>query len=151
MDNNGIIPAITGIAVGIAFVVVFSILYASSSSAMPNDHNQINLTIEGMKSTYLSGEQIIFSVNAEGVSDNTCNIGSPSVLIRDENSGKVIYWPHPFGFNTAIKCANIEPINKEWVFGDDAESVIVLDKAGSYTVIASLEEVTIERHFAVAN
>ncbi len=140
---------IAGLVVGIGFVAVFSIIFASPSSAMIKGDNEINLSIEGMKSTYKSGEQIIFNVNAKGISDNACNIGSPSVYMRDNSNGKTIYWPNPFGFSTSMLCNGPEPVNKEWMFGDDAESEIVLEKPGSYTLVTSLEDITIEKKFVV--
>lgn len=144
------VPVITGLAVGIAFVVAFSILAGPSlTGVVTEDYNHINLAIGGLKSTYESGEPIIISVTAKGISDNACNISSPSVYMRDEsNDGKIIYWPNPFALYTAIKCAGPEPIDKMWTDGDDAKK-IVLDKPGSYTLIASLEDVTIEKRFSV--
>ena len=152
MDKGAMTPAIAGLAVGIALVVVFSIVFASPSSDIMKGDYEINLAIGGMKSTYKSGEHIVVSISAKGISDNACNIGSPSVYMRDEsNGGRIIYWPNPFGFSYALGCNGSDPIDKTWTYGDDAESEIVLDKAGSYTVIASLEDATIEKQFVVTN
>lgn len=117
-----------------------------------NNINKIYLTIARFSDTYKQGEPIIFSVNAKGVSDNACNIGSPSVYMRDEsNDGKIIYWPNPFGFNTAMGCNGPDPIDKTWTYGDDAKSEIVLEKPGSYTLVAALEDVVIEKKFIVTS
>lgn len=111
--------------------------------------NYIELTISGLKSSYKAGEHIVFSVSAKGASDNACNINSPSVVMRDNGSGKTIYWPNPFGLYYAMGCNGADLIDKTWTYGDDAESEIILDKAGSYTIVASLEEATVEKRFAV--
>ncbi|MEW6605699.1 MAG: hypothetical protein AB1351_13565, partial [Thermoproteota archaeon] len=112
---------------------------------------RINLTIVGLQSTYKAGEHIIFTVSAKGVSDNACNINSPNVVMRDNDSGKTIYWPNPFALYYAMGCPGPEPIAMHWTFGDDAESEIILDKVGSYTVIASLEDITTEKQFDITN
>ena len=95
-----------------------------------------------------AGEPIIFSINAKGVLDNACNDSTPSVVMRDESSGKTIYWPQPFGLSTAIKCP-AEEIDREWTFGERTGEEIVLDKAGQYAVIASYEGTNIEKKFSV--
>jgi hypothetical protein len=148
MDIGGVTPVIAGLVVGVAFTIVFSIGFANLSPV--NGDYKINLTIEGIN-TYKSGEQIVFSVDAKGISDNACNIGSPSVYIRDESNDETIYWPNPFGLSTAMLCARPEPVDKKWTFGDDDESETVLDRPGSYTLIASLESVTIEKQFVITN
>ena len=151
LDKGVMIPTIAGLAVGIALVAVFSVVFASSSSAIMKIDNEINLTIDGMKSTYKTGQQIIVSVSAKGISDNACNITSPSVVMRDNDNGKTIYWPNPFALYTAMGCNGSDPIDKTWTYGDNAESEIILEKAGSYTVIASLEDATVEKKFIVTS
>lgn len=151
MTETSVVPVIAGLIVGVTFVAVFSVLFVNPSIAMVKGDNKINLTIDGMKDTYKSGEHIVFSVNAKGISDNTCNIGSPSVYMVDESGDKIIYWPNPFGFSTALLCGTTEPVDKEWKFGDDVESETVLDKPGPYTLVASLEGVTIEKRFVVTD
>jgi hypothetical protein len=110
---------------------------------------RINLAIEELESTYEAGEPVIFSVKAKGISDNACNHATPTALMRDDNNGKVISWPHPFGFSTALKCAGPEPIDREWTFGDGAEEEIMLDKPGPYTILASYEGIKIAKKFSV--
>lgn len=114
------------------------------------ENDKIELTIDGLRNTYRTGEHIIFSVSAKGISDNACNIGSPSVDIRDDSDGKMLYWPHPFGLSYAMGCPKASQIDEVWTFGDNAEEEIVLN-SGSYTVLASVEGVTIEKQFAVTS
>lgn len=111
----------------------------------------LNLTIEGLQDSYKTGEHIIFTVKAEGVSDNACNIDSPSVYIRDDsNGGKIIYWPNPFGVSYAMGCLGPGTVDKTWTYGDDAKSETVLGTPGSYAIVAALEDVKIEKKFLVA-
>src|SRR5215211_1472895 len=85
-------------------------------------------------------EQIIFSVEAKGISNNACNIGFPSVVIQDDGNGKMINWPHPIGFNYAMGCLKASSIDSVWTFGDKPGEEIILNKSGSYTVITSVRE-----------
>lgn len=148
-DGRLAVPVIAGLAVGTAFVVAFSLIAGSSSAGVVTDHyNRISLAIEGLKSTYESGEPIVLSVKAKGISDNACNYSSPSVVMRDDSNGKTIHWSHA-GISTTLKCAGPEPIDKEWKFGDDAREEIMLDKPCPYTVLASYEGVKIEKKFSV--
>ena len=144
------VPVIAGLAVGIAFVVAFTLLAGSSSAGVvTEDYNRISLAIGGLKSTYESGEPIVLRVKAKGISDNACNYSGPSIMVRDDNNEKTIQWPSAIGFSTTLKCTGPEPIDKEWKFGDDAREEIMLDKPGPYTVLASYEGVKIEKKFSV--
>lgn len=150
-DDKLAVPAIAGLAVGIAFVVAFSLFagHSSASQRMMAIENKNVLFIEGLKGTYGAGEQIAFSVNAKGISDNlACNSLPPAVAIRDDGNGKEIKL-NPIRFSTALLCTEPRPFDKEWTFGDKPDEKIVLDKAGSYTVVASLEDVTVEKKFSV--
>ena len=151
MTSSESLPVIAGLAVGIALIAVFSIMFSSPSSAQINTNNHIELTLEGMKSNYSSGEQIILTVHAKGKSDNSCNIGSPSVFIRDNSNAKIIYWPNPFGFSSAIMCNKSSPFDIAWTYGDELGEEIILEKAGSYALVASLEGVTIEKPFDIVD
>lgn len=149
-------PIMAAFGVGIAFVVL-SIIFLSPSQPSPGSATgkveHIDMTIADLKSTYRPGEPIIFSVKAKGVSllDIACNGESPRVGIRDDGSGgeeKINLTP--IIFKTALQC--IEPVtfDKEWTFGDEPGEEIALDKAGSYTVVASYEDILVEEKFAIA-
>jgi len=112
--------------------------------------DKIELTIDGLRNTYRTGEHIIFSVSAKGVSTIACNIVSPSVDIRDDSDGKMLYWPHPFGFSYAMGCPKMQ-IDNVWTFGDNVDEEIVSENSGSYTVLASIEGATVEKQFTVTN
>jgi hypothetical protein len=149
-DGRVTVPVITGLAIGIAFVVAFSLSASSiSTELVTEDYNRISLAISGLKSTYEPGEPIIITVTAKGISDNACNRPTPSVVMHDNSNGKTIYWPHPFGFSTAMKCTGPEPINEEWTYRDDVGEEIILDKPGPYTVFASYEGITTEKEFSI--
>lgn len=117
----------------------------------PDNTNQIDLTIAGLKDAYRSGEQIVFGVSSKGISDNACNIRSPSVSIQNDDNQKTINWPISFGFSTELMCGGSEPLDKEWSFGDQPENEIVLDTPGSYTLVASIEGITTEKKFVVTD
>lgn len=151
MASSETLPIIAGLAVGVTLIALFSIMFSNPTIAGINSNNHIALTLEGMKSNYASGERIIVSVHAKGNSDNFCNIGSPSVVIRDNSNGKITYWPNPFGFSTAMMCNKSSPVDITWTYGDEVEEEIILEKTGSYAVIASLEDVTIQQQFFIAN
>lgn len=149
--NSGLaVPAVAGLAAGVAFVIMFSLFAGPSSagsSTVTEDPERVSLAIGGLQGAYKAGEPIAFSVKAKGVSDNACNRPSPSVVVRDSN-GETLYWPHPFGFSTAMMCAGPEPLDNTWTFGDDAGDEIML-KPGSYTVFAAYEGVKVEKKFSV--
>ena len=94
------------------------------------------------------GEPIVLSVTAKGILDNACNYGTPSVVMRDEGTGRTIYWPHPFQVVTALRCST-DGIDREWTFGEDADKEIVLEKPGRYSVIASFAGASVEKQFSV--
>jgi hypothetical protein len=148
LDYSDTLSVVSGLIIGGAFVVVFSIVFSASSFAPAQAHNEINLAIEGMKSTYKSGEQIVFSVSAKGISDNACNIAYPGVSIHGGGEEK-INWPISFGFNTAMGCGGPESLDKEWMFGGEPKNEIVLDTPGSYILVVSVEDTTIEKQFVV--
>lgn len=148
MGNSGAsVPAIAGLAAGIAFVVAFSMLSGPPlSSAL--ETRRIDLAIEGLRDAYPLGERVVFSVTAKGILDNACNRSSPSVVMRDEGTGRTIYWPHPFGFSTAMRCAT-DGIDRGWTFGEDVDKEIILEKPGRYSVIVSYEGSRIEKQFSI--
>jgi hypothetical protein len=148
MDNSDKLSVIAGFAAGIALVAAFSIEFSGSSLALAKGLNEINLTLDGMKETYKPGEQIIFSVSANGISDNACNVGSPSVTIYGGSKESRVNWPLSFGFNTALMCSESETLDRKWTFGE-AENEFALDVSGTYTIVASIEGVTIEKQFVV--
>lgn len=148
MDNSDKLSVIAGFAAGIAFVAAFSIEFSGSTLALTKDHNEINLTLEGIRDTYRPGERIIFSVSANGISDNACNVGSPNVSIHGGSNASTVNWPLSFGFSTALMCGESETLDKKWTFGE-AENEIALDAAGTYTIVASIEGTTIEKKFVV--
>jgi hypothetical protein len=97
-------------------------------------------------------------VKAEGVSDSgdiACNRYPPAVAIRDDSNGEQVVL-NPYRFSTALLCIEMPaPFNVEFTFGDKEE--ILFDKAGSYTVIASYddlvsyEDIAVEKKFAVTS
>jgi hypothetical protein len=93
----------------------------------------------------------VVSVNAKGISDNACNINNPSVVIRDNGSGKTIYWPSPVALYTAVGCNGADPIDKTWTYGDDAKTETILEKPGSYTLVVALEDAVTEQQFTVTS
>lgn len=114
-----------------------------------DDDEYIVLTIVGLKSTYQMGEHIVLSVNAKGVSDTiACDSRSPAVVIRNNGNGEAINLT-PIIFSRGLQCIDAIPFDKEWTFGDDAGDEILPDTPGSYTVAASLEDVTVEKRFSV--
>lgn len=147
MSGMPTFPVVVGLAVGVAFVITFSVL---AGPTFPTDieTRHVILAIDDLKDTYKSGESIVFRVTAIGVLDNACNHSSPSVVMRDESNGKTMYWPEPFGFSTAIRCPT-EEIDREWTFGEDLKKEIVLDMPGHYSVIASYEGASMEKKFSV--
>lgn len=104
------------------------------------------MAIDDLQSTSKTGEPVVFRVRAKGVLDNACNYGGPSVVMRDESTEKIIYWPEPFVLITALKC-RAEEIDREWTFGEDLEKEIILDRSGPYSVIASYGDQRTEKKF----
>jgi hypothetical protein len=155
-------PALASLAIGVTFVMMLAIILDISPiipdggelrhppSGTSSTLERIDLTIGDMKSSYTVGEHIIVSVRANGTSDWACNIGSPTVVMRDNSDGRIILYPEPLFFSTALLCPQSR-IDKTWTYGEEPDELITFDKIGSYAIIASVRDVTVERQFAIVS
>lgn len=150
MADDIMIPMIIGFAVGIGFVALALTIASPSLASGSEESNHIELSVEGLQSTYKTGEQIILSVNARGISDNACNIHSPRVSL-ESGDGQIIHWPNAYALYTSAGCPGPQQVDKAWTYGNDVETEFALAEPGSYTLIASLDDVTIEKSFNVTS
>ena len=166
MRFSDVLPVITGLAIGMMFVVMFSV-HANSmpvnSGALSGNKDRIVMNIESLNDAYRTNGPVSFVVSAKGVSDNLCNHPEPSVAIIQVNNGKAI-WNTPATVQTVMKCVNVQGIDREWRFGYDGEELpyesalgfdkkydnnISIHESGVYRIIATFEDNVVEREFAV--
>jgi len=47
------------------------------------------------------------------------------------------------------KCPFVTAVNDTWTFGDEAGKEIILEKAGRYSILASIEKASVEQKFLI--
>lgn len=161
MGDGAVAPVAAGLAVGIAFVVLFSIL-ATPEEPVKSKH--IEIAVDGLKDTYKAGEPMSFTVNTEGFSDNLCNYPKLHVVIVRADDQKIA-WSTPPTFQTVMGCNELKGIDEDWRFGYENEELpyqsaiphdanlenkIVMEQAGLYKIRMEFDGHEIEKEFSVA-
>lgn len=152
-------------AVGIAFIVLFS-AFGASFAANPQEHgyfDRIDVTLGDLKDVYHTNEPISFTVHTKGISDNLCNYPKLHVQIVRIEDGKAV-WNTPPTFETAMQCGSLQGIDREWRFGYSGEELpyqsaltydkhyensIAMQQDGNYRVVAEFDNHSIEKLFQV--
>lgn len=126
------IEVVTGIATGIAFVVLLGVFLPST-----------NLMIYGLKTTYRAGEEIDFSMSVRDW--DPCH--RSSVAIRNEDTKEII-WVSPSPILSACHLlphrmnVTLHPI-------DIGQSRMVINDTGNYEMAIGYKEETVLRNFTV--
>jgi hypothetical protein len=158
MTQGTTTPAIAGLAVGIAFVVLFSTavlagrLPTTNSNPVLDRYRHVDLSLDGLKGSYRAGEPIDFLLVAEGF-DAQCDT-YPSITIAN-STGDVVWTYEPAGL---MGCGDPDAnfahdIRTNWNTTSQlgSSSPIVIHRPGSYTLRATYHGRTVERGFTVAN
>lgn len=136
-----IVPVIAAIGIGVAILIVLSVMLSDSSHPVvateAQDTEHIDMTIEGLESIYVPGELINFSVRLEGFSDSdiVCNRYPPKVAIREAGGEETVL--NPVRVNRALACTESIEFDIAFTFGNEED--VALDKTGTYAVVASYE------------
>lgn len=157
MSNGLAVPAITGLAVGIALVMMVAIM--SQYPLYPNYYYQLRqgadytpllkLQILGLRDSYIVGEGIDFSVMQSSGGDNTF---PELVMIKDLDSGTIVKEWNGTKMD-AISLGGPIEINPAtygvtWSTSSD-ENPLIINKTGSYSVVAKHLFKTAQKEFKV--
>jgi hypothetical protein len=134
---------IAGLAVGIAFVVLFASIFSQSNPVVQRKHH-FDVSIMGLKDLYNTGEKIDFSVRVKGYGTNC---GAPSVKIIDMNNpGRVI---DPVGLITDYTCdPTAYDFDRTWTLLDIGVIRDIVLESGHYKAVVRYGE-TVEKEFRV--
>ncbi|MEW6604605.1 MAG: hypothetical protein AB1351_07940 [Thermoproteota archaeon] len=132
MGDSATAPVISGLAVGIGFVILFATL---SDDVQPIVYSHYTTTIEGLKDSYSAGEPIDFVVRVTGFG-NGC--GYPDVSIKNADTGEIVWSPERFAFPLCDPAPHQHSVT--WMPKDWGKYPIVIDKEGSYFVEAEFNE-----------
>lgn len=137
------IPVIAGLATGIAFVIVFALLFSIASPILHRSFN-IVLALEGLKDRYSVGEQIDFNIRATGYGTHC---GYPIAQIMNIDKNEIV---RTIDNGIDVNC-DPEPVDfdKSWTLQDlGVTDPIMLDKVGHYKIIINFGR-TAEQYFIV--
>lgn len=142
---NDAVPVIAGLAVGIAFVALFASFF-SSAEIVTGQH--IDVSIEGLKTEYAIGEQITYTVKANGYGVLSDAYPYAKIINTDTNDMTnemlydfVVMWDEP---NDAPRT-----IDAEWPVAERYNDIILYE-SGNYKLIVELGDETLERQFRVS-
>src|SRR5688572_6255843 len=100
MGSSLMLVVAAGLAVGIAFVIVFSVL-SSTLLAYPIRHlayhDKIGIEIADMNDVYQVNEPISFTAHTKGASDNLCNYPKATAVISNSEDLDIV-WSSPPAF-----------------------------------------------------
>ena len=142
-DNSQAIPVAAGLAIGIAFIVLFAFSFNTVDRNFGNLGGYLRVSVDGLKDTYQVGEAIDFTVKAKGYAE----CGNPTARIINTDSNDTIYNV----FNISI-CFPHEarPIDETWTLKDMGAVVdIILEESGNYKAMVHYGGETIEKEFVV--
>lgn len=128
------IPVIAGLAVGIAFVVLFASFFNSATPILQREFHA-DLSIEGLKDRYSAGERIDFTIRAAGYGA-ICGYPDFKVIDLDRN-GETIFAPER-GIILLVCDLDLHNFDRAWKLSElGMDGPIIIDKIGHYKIIAS--------------
>lgn len=144
MGDNVAAPVISGLAVGVAFIILLSFSFNTVDSELMKGRH-LDVSVEGLKDRYAIGDTIDFVVKARGV-DILC--GYPSAKIVDADTGKERYLINLFSI---ILCdPGVRNVNEVWTLEEmGAANPITMDKIGNYKIFVHYDGRIIEKEFDV--
>jgi hypothetical protein len=128
------IPVVAGLAVGIAFVVLFASFFDSAAPIVQRKFHA-ELSIEGLKDRYSVGERIDFTVRAAGYG-TICGYPDLKVIDWDRN-GKTILAPER-GITLLICDLDAANFDRTWKLSElGVANPITIDEVGRYSIVIS--------------
>ncbi len=144
------VPVIAGLAVGIAVVVLFALLFGGANSIAQRKF-PIDISIDGLNDRYSVAESIDFTIRATGYG---IMCGYPNVKIIDLDRGGEIILSLPEGV-ILVLCdpdANNNSDDRTWTLAElGATSPVTINKVGHYKIIADFDSKATEKYFIVDN
>jgi len=164
-------PVIAGLAIGIAFIAVFTIVFGTTKPITERKFG-VDISIIGLKDEYARGEGIEITINAKGFVDSICGNDYPNVVIVKELENEIAFDLTVDNY-LAVCGSEPESINKSWHYGNidpyeiaypDHENIsnstpifvpdigsqpIELEAAGIYKLLVSFKNATIVKEFNV--
>lgn len=159
MNDSVATPVFVGLAVGIAFIILFSIstlflfreYLAPAYPVFPNEENYIpllQLKISGLKEQYRTDERIDFSVVLKAGGCTYPGI----IMIKDLEKGTVIWQFNGTSASSLLFCpivTNPAGFSMTWQTQYNVEPPITINQTGSYAVIAKHLHRTVQDDFIV--
>ncbi|MGI0048764.1 MAG: hypothetical protein ACREAW_04420 [Nitrososphaera sp.] len=144
--SNSAIPVIAGLAVGVAFIMLFASVFAAVDPVTGKRYH-LYVSIDGLEDSYGIGERIEFVVTARGY-DHLC--GFPNIDIVNADSGERAYTIQSFWLGVC----DMEPrdVDEVWNLEDmGASEGIIIREGGNYKLMARYGEKTLEKEFSVTS
>ncbi|MGI0018984.1 MAG: hypothetical protein ACREAY_00780 [Nitrososphaera sp.] len=126
------VPVIAGLAVGIAFVVLFASFFNSATPIVQREFHA-DLSIEGLKDRYSVGEKIDFAIRATGYG---AICGYPDFKVIDLGRNEEIIFTPKRGIT--LHLCDLDPHNfdRTWKLSElGVASPITIDKVGRYKIV----------------
>jgi hypothetical protein len=138
-----IAPVIVGLAVGIAFVVLFASMFSAANPMIQRSY-YAKVSILGMRDVYQAGEKINFSIRAHGYSQ-IC--GAPAItIVNMDDPNKVI---NPVDLIIDYNCDPTPGFfDITWKLEEIGVTHDITFESGHYKVVARYIE-TVEKEFDV--
>jgi hypothetical protein len=153
MGEGIAVPVMAGLAVGIAFILLFSTMVLSgrlpstNASPLPGEYRHMDLSVHKLRESYMAGDHIDFSLSAGGL-DSGCD-ADPEIAIV--NSTKDTVWTYDpvrvMGCGDPDE-TSLHAIHASWNTSQ-LGSPLAIYKAGSYILRASYYGKTLEREFKI--
>lgn len=150
MDNGIAVSAIAGLAIGIAFVLLFS-FYSSTFQDIVTGTTKsggINISLSGMKDQYSTVEPLNFTITAKG-HGLICGF-DPTAKIVDVQSGKLVYEVPTLDviYECLPQPVDVDITGTLYDFMDPSAPVII-GESGHYRLLVEVEGVMLQKDFVV--
>jgi hypothetical protein len=157
MSGYAHLPAITGLAIGIAFIILLSFVLAAGAEKTkpvftlgghvgfrPDKYEHISISIDGLKERYSIGEPIAFSAHITGYT-SICDT-APKFKIVQSNSDKIVYSYNPF----VIGMCDIKDFVDNTETFDEAKNDVIINETGQYRLFVQQFGEIGEKDFVVS-
>ena len=143
-DNSQAIPVAAGLAIGIAFIVLFAFSFNTVDRNFGNLGDYLHVSVDGLKGNYQVGEAMNFTVKAKGYAECSSH---PTARIINTDSNDTVY--NIFQLTVCFS-DEARPIDETWTLKDMGAVVdIILEESGNYKAAVHYGGETIEKEFIV--
>ncbi len=152
MNDSLTLPVIVGLAVGVAFIVLFSFSTVAFRDTVTGvtATGDLTITLADLNDEYALNEPLNFTINYRG-DGYWCH--DPTAKILDANSGEIAYDIPTL--NLTLTCIPGEQIytNNTWTLYDlmHPDTPVIIGKAGHYRVEIQGAGVLLEKDFVINN